>query len=363
MRRFLTKQRMMAALIILIPWALAAGVVIGWIPVPGMGSAEAASETLSLSFPDSNVVRVGDTFEVDVDLSGAVNLGGFEFDLGYDPNVVQVDHVYMGNGLDAQDRTVGQLGPRDVHASTVAFGGYSYGSGAGSNGGLMAHVIMTAVGEGTSSLTLQNAHTADTAAQPMTPTLSSGSVTAIAASGGSQHVLQLRAGWNLITLPALPSDIAASSVFSQLEQSGKLVTVQSFECGSGGGALAYYPGLGSQNTLQKVLARRGYWVKVSADVTLSITGPALANGPIPLCKGWNLIAYTGPDTTPQGTPLDTALSSIAGKYTAVLGYDGGALSWYAELPASMNTLTTLQTGHGYWIYMTEDALLRYQFNR
>jgi len=351
-----SRGQITATLAVLIPWVLAFAIVIGWIPVPGMGSAEAAGQTMAVS-PAANPVNVGETIEVDVNLTGATDLGGFEFDLGYDSTVVQVDKIIMGTGLDAPQRTVGALGPLSLDANTEAFGGYSYGSGGGSSAGApLARVIMTAVGAGTSPLTLQNAHTADTTALAITPTLSNGTVTASAATGGGQHTTTLHAGWNLITMPALPNDISADNFANHLlVPTDTLVTIQSFECGSANPALSYYPGLGSQNTLKKMLARRGYWVKVLADTTLDITGPVLTNGPIALCQGWNLIAYTGSATT----PLAQALSGIAGKYTAVLGFDQGAQSWYAQLPASMNTLTDLVPGHGYWLYMTEDAVLQY----
>jgi len=355
-----SKRQITTTIAVLIPWVLAFAIVIGWIPVPGMGSAEAAGQTMAVS-PATNSVNVGETIEVDVNLTGATNLGGFEFDLGYDSTVMQIDRIIMGTGLNATSRTVGLLGPKTLNADTEAFGGYSYGSGSGStgsdNGGApMARVIMTAVGAGTSPLTLQNAHSANTTAQPVTPTLSNGTVTASAATGGTSHPVTLRAGWNLITMPALPNDISADNFANNLlSPSSNLVTIQSFECGSANPALSYYPGLGSQNTLKNMLARRGYWVKVTADTTLDIAGPVLTNGPIAVCQGWNLIAYTGSSTT----PLATALSSIAGKYTAVLGFDQGAQSWYAQLPASMNTLTDLVPGHGYWLYMTEDAVLQY----
>jgi len=351
-----SKRQITTTIAVLIPWALAFAIVIGWIPVPGMGSAEAAGQTMAVS-PATNPVNVGETIEVDVNLTGATDLGGFEFDLGYDSTVMQIDNIIMGTGLDAASRTVGKLGPKSIDASTEAFGGYSYGSGGGSSGGApMAHVIMTAVGAGESPLTLQNAHTADTTAAAITPTLSNGTVTASAASGGTSHPVTLHAGWNLITMPALPNDISADYFANNLlVPTDTLVTIQSFECGSANPALSYYPGLGSQNTLKNMLARRGYWVKVTADTTLDITGPVLSNGPIAVCQGWNLIAYPG--AAPSA--LATALASIAGKYTAVLGFDQGAQSWYAQLPASMNTLTELVPGHGYWLYMTEDAVLQY----
>jgi len=103
-------------------------------------------------------------------------------------------------------------------------------------------------------------------------------------------------------------------------------------------------------------ALHGYWLKLSGPATLNVPGTTVAsNTPIHLQAGWNLISYL-PNTELSRA---TALASIADKYTAVLGFDHGAESWYATLPDSMNTLTTMKPHHGYWIYMTEAADLVY----
>ncbi len=90
--------------------------------------------------------------------------------------------------------------------------------------------------------------------------------------------------------------------------------------------------------------------------TLRVVGDSVAeDAPIALDAGWNLVSYL----PRQGLPVADALQSIDGKYTAVLGYDQGALSYYPDIDPSFNTLKTMQPLFGYWIRMTEAATLRY----
>jgi hypothetical protein len=57
--------------------------------------------------------------------------------------------------------------------------------------------------------------------------------------------------------------------------------------------------------------------------------------------------------------VTVALASIDGSYTAVQGFDGGALSFYPDLDPMFNTLLEMQSGLGYWIRTTELVTLTY----
>ena len=90
--------------------------------------------------------------------------------------------------------------------------------------------------------------------------------------------------------------------------------------------------------------------------TLNIAGaPVAVSTPLLLQEGWNLVSSLadGP------LPVSTALSSIDGLYTAVLGYDAQAVSYYPALPSEMNTLKILMPTYGYWIKMSAPATLVY----
>jgi hypothetical protein len=93
-----------------------------------------------------------------------------------------------------------------------------------------------------------------------------------------------------------------------------------------------------------------------AAVTWRFVGAKFAEDrPIALDAGWNLVSYL----PRQGLPVTQALQSIEGQYSAVLGFDQGALSYYPDLDPSFNTLHTLEPLHGYWIKMREAGTLQY----
>ncbi|MCX6029358.1 MAG: hypothetical protein NT169_08650 [Chloroflexi bacterium] len=159
--------------------------------------------------------------------------------------------------------------------------------------------------------------------------------------------------WNLVSSYVNPSNTDTEAV--QRPISGTYVTIQSFDQG----ARSYYPDLPPGfNNLTDMDAEHGYWIKARDGIspTLRIVGQAFAEDrPLGLDAGWNLVSYL-----PRASKLVTeALQSIAGKYTVVLGFDRGALSFYPDLPPEINTLRTLDPLYGYWIKTTQTVTLQY----
>jgi hypothetical protein len=150
----------------------------------------------------------------------------------------------------------------------------------------------------------------------------------------------------------MPTSSSIETVLSSIE--GKYTVVETFS----GETLSYYPGNPSEEkTLKTLDPYHGYWIKMEQPGTLSITGtPVAATAPLSLQEGWNLVSYLADEPL----PVSTALSSIDGLYTAVLGYDGQAVSFYPALPPEMNTLEVLRPAYGYWIKMSAPATLVYR---
>ena len=121
--------------------------------------------------------------------------------------------------------------------------------------------------------------------------------------------------------------------------------------------VSYHPGNPPEaNTLHTLDPYHGYWIKMEQSGTLSITGTLVAATTfLSLQEGWNLVSYLADEPL----PVSTALSSIDGLYTAVLGYYGQAVSYYPSLPPEMNTLEIMKPTYGYWIKMTVPATLVY----
>jgi hypothetical protein len=160
--------------------------------------------------------------------------------------------------------------------------------------------------------------------------------------------------WNLMSTYVNPFNTDASVV--QLPIAGQYVVIQGFD----GGAQSYYPDLPpAVNTLKDMDGEHGYWIKASAGIspTLRVVGEKLAEDQaIELDAGWNLVSFL----PCQSLAVAEALQSIDGQYTAVLGYDQGARSYYPDIDPSFNTLREMEPLFGYWIKMAQAATLQYQ---
>ncbi len=121
--------------------------------------------TVTLS-PNPLNLAVGATANLQVQISGAQDLGAFEFVITYDPAVVRVNTVTLGPLLGSTGNTATLLGPLvNSTAGTVRFAGYTVGSAAGPDGsGQLATVQLQGVGSGVSTLIFTKVRVTDRAA-------------------------------------------------------------------------------------------------------------------------------------------------------------------------------------------------------
>lgn len=111
--------------------------------------------------------QVGDdeaSATMDVQIQEVTDLGAFQFDLLYDPTIVDITNVALSSFLSSAGRGASALGPQiDSAAGRVTFGGYSYGAGSGANGsGTLATITFSPKISGTTALTLTNTQLRDT---------------------------------------------------------------------------------------------------------------------------------------------------------------------------------------------------------
>ena len=113
--------------------------------------------------PADATVELGQTNTVDVKIQDADNLGGFEFQLAFDSDKVQVTDITLGDFLGNTGRNTGSLGPEiDNDNGTVFFGGFSYGTPDGPSGeGVLATITFSGVEMGTSALDLSDVQVTD----------------------------------------------------------------------------------------------------------------------------------------------------------------------------------------------------------
>jgi hypothetical protein len=149
------------------------------------------------------------------------------------------------------------------------------------------------------------------------------------------QAVSLTNGWNLISLDVHPTSMAPVDVFSGVI--ANLLQVKNL-------TQTYDPSLPSYlNTLNSLTDGLGYWVRMNAAGSLSLTAPAVnpTSTTIHLNTGWNLIGFT-----PQSS--QAIASSLSGIISHVLQVKSLTQSYDPSLPSYLNTLTTLVPGKGYW---------------
>jgi hypothetical protein len=80
-----------------------------------------------------------------------------------------------------------------------------------------------------------------------------------------------------------------------------------------------------------------------------------AEGPhVDLAEGWNFISFS---TLPAlAAPVETVLKDVSTKVLIAWGFDSQNQTWIKWLPGSeSNTLTTIESTKGYWIYLTSEG--------
>jgi murein DD-endopeptidase MepM/ murein hydrolase activator NlpD len=140
---------------------------------------ETIAETVALEIrPDPKEVQVGDTFTMGVVISDVVNLGAYEFTLGYDSELFQVTNVALGSFPESTGRDFIEVGPEiSPTLGTVSFGAYSQGgTPEGPSGrGQVAVLTLEALKKGSDTLAFDDIQVADIGGTPQDVGSSSGS--------------------------------------------------------------------------------------------------------------------------------------------------------------------------------------------
>ncbi len=163
------------------------------------------------------------------------------------------------------------------------------------------------------------------------------------------HTCHLRQGWNLVSWNL---DTPSDDILTVLSSIGDcLEVVQGFEQG----ALTYDSELPEFSDLWQVDHFSGYWVKVSCDVDLEITGTAVpTTTPIPVTTGWNLVSYL-PETS---MPTADGFASILSDLVVAEGFDSVGMT-YVPTDVPHSDLLELAPCFGYWVKVRNNGELIY----
>lgn len=183
------------------------------------------------------------------------------------------------------------------------------------------------------------------------------------------QTIELRAGWNLISLQVGESPIPAASFRTSLANPAALTEVWGYDASGDptrpGTWRTYQPALepGFPSDLSSLSPGRGYWVNVSARTTLSLGD---ANTPVwsgghTLAPGWNLVGFAGlaTDSTEQ-QDLASVFGPAFDRVPQVWSFDAAAQRFVGydttAIPA-LRTLATVTPGSAYWVYALEATSL------
>ncbi|MFQ6119723.1 MAG: hypothetical protein ACE5KE_07535, partial [Methanosarcinales archaeon] len=168
---------------------------------------------------------------------------------------------------------------------------------------------------------------------------------------------QLQDGWNLISLPLVPTDD------DEVENTSIDYILSGLSGGSVERILTYdastklwkeYDPIGTK-TLTDMITGIGYFLKMKGSATLTIKGVEIYNNmprSYEVVEGWNLIGYT----STHEIPVEIALNGIDGKYSSLWMLDNGKWKSYIA-----NDFWSMQPGKGYWIYMNSKGVIDYKY--
>lgn len=141
----------------------------------------AAAAPILVIEPATKNVVAGDTFSLDISISDVVDLYAFEFDLGFDPTVFGATSITEGAFLSTAGATFFIPGAIDNAAGNISFTANTLiGALPGVSGdGVLATVLFSAVGAGTSPVNLFGVTLLDSSLSGIATTTQGGSVVAI----------------------------------------------------------------------------------------------------------------------------------------------------------------------------------------
>lgn len=156
----------------------------------------------------------------------------------------------------------------------------------------------------------------------------------------SYDTINLKTGWNLVSLMLIPTNTSITAVLSGVT----VISVNSYDAVTKTWS-SYTPGAPSD--LSTMVDGKGYWINVASDQTLSVTGTALPNPPqtpptYSVVVGWNLIGF-------KSTSVSTTYATYLAGTTSVRAYGYNSTTQQYE---TILTTTNMVPGKGYWVSFT-----------
>ena len=170
------------------------------------------------------------------------------------------------------------------------------------------------------------------------------------------HNIALKSGYNLITLPVIPQNTNIESVLSSI--TSKVQDVWELNPSDTDDPWKRYrPGLEDYSDLTQMTAGNGYWIKVSSNTTLQVTGePISANTLIYLRQGWNIIGWPYQNseeiaTALSGLTFGTDYNQIS-RFNSATGAQENFLN-----QSESDDFSSFEPNKAYYIFMLQDQTI------
>jgi hypothetical protein len=158
---------------------------------------------------------------------------------------------------------------------------------------------------------------------------------------GAKYARALGAGWNLISLPIVPSDLSVPVVFQTLDWT----IARTYAAGAVDSWRSHV--VGGTSDFEIVDPARGVWVNVAAPETFTVAGLLPVRRSVDLIEGWNLISFAG--LSPMAYTVADLRAAVP--VSIVEGFDP-APPYYVR---TMSDEEELFPGLGYWVYSLRAA--------
>jgi len=162
--------------------------------------------------------------------------------------------------------------------------------------------------------------------------------------------ITLGTGWNLISMPLIPQ---AGNITAQLAGLGSnWAEVWAYDRCGGGWTFCYRDPLSPTPTLTRLVEGAGYWIRMTAPGTLTVTGVVMNTGAslppsFPVCVGWNLIGFKSTTAKTAGNYLEALRVNGIRSWTMLYAFD--SVGGYTRVVTNDNMVP----GKGYWIAVTD----------
>jgi hypothetical protein len=171
-------------------------------------------------------------------------------------------------------------------------------------------------------------------------------------TSGSYNI-QLTKGWNLISLPVVPTSKNIASVLGSAASG--IQTVWAYDAATGQWSV-YHPDNSDTSDLTSMTAGYGYWINYISDAGANLTGAGnlfLEGNNTPpsrkLKEGWNLIGYyQRPDTT-DVSASNALKNNLDGYWKILVGYDNTS-----KQITFLTGNDQLKPGQGFWVWLNAD---------